>query len=233
MCQFLSALVLRNGDVLSHPMLDSHADLVTYFALPDTAAHHQHFAKVELTPHADDWLTPATWAWRLDEDTAPGWWEDVAVQAEATLRARAEKMIITGAKSLIVDGCWIIGGQALVSEVRAGRIVRVQDSATVQNVRGSATVQNVRGSATVQNVRSSATVRDVSGSATVRDVWGSATVRDVSGSATVQNVGGSATVRDVRGSATVRDVRGSATVRDVWDSATLDASAKQRLVSKP
>ena len=206
MCQFFSALVLRNGDVLSHPMLDSHTDLVTYFALPDATAQHQHFAKVELTPHDDDWLTPATWAWRLDEDTAPGWWEDVAVQAEATLRARAEKMIITGTKSLIVDGCWIVGGQALVSDVRAGRIVRVQDSATVRNVKGSATVQDVRGSATVQ------------------DVWGSATVQDVWGSATVRNVGGSATVQDVKG---------SATVQDVWGSATLDASAKQRLVSKP
>ena len=36
MCQFLSALVLKNGDVLSHPMLDSHTDLVTYFKLPDS-----------------------------------------------------------------------------------------------------------------------------------------------------------------------------------------------------
>ena len=31
MCEFLSALVVKNGDVLSHPLLDSHSDLVRYF----------------------------------------------------------------------------------------------------------------------------------------------------------------------------------------------------------
>mgnify|MGYP001561846327 CR=1 FL=1 len=65
-------IVLKNGDVLSHPLLDSHSDLVTYFKLPDTRQHHQHFAKVELTP--DDWLNVDTWKFRLDESTAPGWW---------------------------------------------------------------------------------------------------------------------------------------------------------------
>ena len=55
MCNFLSALVLRNGDVLHHPMLDSHSDLVRHFEVPDTREHHQHFAKVELTP-VGDWI---------------------------------------------------------------------------------------------------------------------------------------------------------------------------------
>lgn len=71
MCQFLSAVILRNGDVLTHPMLDSHTDLIRYYKLPDTTAYHQHFAKVELTPV--DWMDPATWTFRLDEDTAPSW----------------------------------------------------------------------------------------------------------------------------------------------------------------
>lgn len=58
MCNFLSAVVLRNGDVLTHPMLDSHSDLVRYYKLPDTRVYHQHFAKVELTPV--DWLDVST-----------------------------------------------------------------------------------------------------------------------------------------------------------------------------
>lgn len=70
MCNFLSALVLKNGDVLTHPMLDSHSDLVRWFKIPDAQAH-QHFAKVELTP-TTDWLDPQTWAFRLDEATVPG-----------------------------------------------------------------------------------------------------------------------------------------------------------------
>ena len=128
MCQFLSALVLRNGDVLTHPLLDSHSDLVRYYQVPDDRTHHQHFAKVELTPGDTDesWLDPATWRFRLDEETAPGWWEDVKGAAEATLRDRAKAMIVTtGRKDLILEGCWILAGDAEFADVRGGRIVRM------------------------------------------------------------------------------------------------------------
>jgi len=178
MCNFFSALVLKNGDVLSHWALDSHTDLVTYFQLPDTTAHHQHFAKVELTPV--DWLDAATWKFRLDEQTAPGWWDDVKGQAESTLRARAQAMVIkTGHKQLIVDGCWIIGGDATVRDVRSGWIRRIQDSARVSDVGGSAQVSGVWDSAQVSNVGDSAQVSGVRGSARVSGVWDSAQVSDV------------------------------------------------------
>ena len=168
MCNFLSVLVLKNGDVRHHPMLDSHSDLIAYFNLPDTSAYHQHFAKAELTPV--DWLDASTWKWRIDEETRPGWLDDVEGRAEKATRAIAQRMVITDGVTpprLIVEGCWIVGGRSVVRDVRSGRIMCVQDSATVRDVGGSATVQNVGDSATVQ---------DVGGSATVRDVWGSATL---------------------------------------------------------
>lgn len=100
MCNFFSAIVLRNGDVLSHPMIDSHSELVEYFKLPDATVHHQHFAKVELTPQSEDaWLDPSKWKFTLDEKTVPGWWDDVASTAEATMRARAERMILRDGRS--------------------------------------------------------------------------------------------------------------------------------------
>ena len=218
MCHFLSALVLRNGDVLSHPMLDSHADLVTYFKLPDTSAYINHFAKVELRPV--DWADASTWTWTVDEPTLPTWWDDVAIGAEATLRARAAAMILKdGEHVLIVDGCWIVAGTAKIRDVRSGRIVRVQDSAQVSDVGGSAQVRDVWDSAQVTNVGGSAQVRDVWDSAQVTNVWDSAQVTNVGGSAQVTNVGDSAQVSDVGGSAQVSDVWGSAQVTNVGDSA--------------
>ena len=151
MCQFLSAIVLKNGDVLHHPMLDSHADLVMYFKLPDTNAYIQHFAKVELRPV--DWMDVSTWKWIVDEPTKPKWWTEIAATAEATLRAIAARMILRdGEHALILDGCWIVGGKAKIRDIRSGRIVRVQDSATLSDVRGSAQVSNVGGSAQVSHV---------------------------------------------------------------------------------
>jgi hypothetical protein len=168
MCQFLSALALKNGDVLTHPMLDSHSDLVTYFQLPDDTAHHQHFAKVELQPQ--DWLDVSTWQFRLDEETEPGWWPDVAGPVEQTLRDRAARMILReGEHRLIVDGAWIVGGTAVVRDVRAGRIMRVQDSAQIHDVSGSAQIHDVRDSAQIRGVRDSAQIHDVRGSGVVLD----------------------------------------------------------------
>lgn len=66
MCQFLSAIVLKNGDVLHSPLLDSHSELVQLFQLPDSRLHHQHFAKVEFTPPTDwvGWENLDNWKFR-------------------------------------------------------------------------------------------------------------------------------------------------------------------------
>jgi len=207
--------------VLSHPILDSHSGLVTYFKLPDTNAHIPHFAKVELTPV--DWLDAATWQWRVDEAVLPIWWDDVKDRAESTLRARAAAMILKdGEHQLIVDGCWIVGGTAQIRDVRSGWIRRVQDSAQVSGVRDSARVSGVRDSARVSDVRDLAQVSDVRDLAQVSDVWGSAQVSGVRGSAWVSGV---------RGSARVSDVWGSARVSDVGPNVILDASAKAHLIA--
>src|SRR3990167_1206111 len=161
MCQFFSALVLKNGDVLHHPQLDSHAGLVTYFKLPDGNAHVQHFAKVELLP-ASDWLDVSTWVFRVDEPVLPGWWGEIANQAEASVRAIAKRMVLaTGIHPLLCDGAWILCGDVAVGEIRAGaRIVRVQDTATIRAVWGG-TFSAVKGGA-FSDVRGGA-LRDVRG----------------------------------------------------------------------
>ena len=218
MCNFLSVLVLKDGSVRHHPMLDSHSDLVRYFKLPDTDAFVHHFAKAELTP-TTDWTDASTWAWRIDEDVRPVWLtDDVEHAAEAAARAIAQRMVLKDVDhTLIVDGCWIVAGRSKIRDVRSGRIVRVQDSASISNVGGSASISDVGGSASIRDVWDSASIRDVGGSASISDVGDSASIRNVWDSASISNVGGSASISYVGG---------SASIRNVWDSASLDATAK-------
>ncbi len=142
MCNFLSAVVLKNGDILSHPTIDSHSELVEYFKLPDTKAHIRHFVKVELTPNIDEsWLDSSLWEFRLDEETKPAWWTDeMSATAEADLRRRAQAMVINDDKTpLVLDGCWIVGTKGKIREVRSGRVMRVCGG-TISEVRGGTIV---------------------------------------------------------------------------------------------
>jgi hypothetical protein len=212
MCNFLSVLVLRDGSVRHHPMLDSHSDLVRYFEMPDNDEFVHHFVKAELTP-TTDWTDAATWRWRIDEDVKPVWLtDDVEAQAEAATRAIAQRMVLKDVdRQLIVDGCWIIAGASKIRDVRYGRIVRVQDSASIIGVWGSASISNVGGSASISSVWDSARISGVWDSASIIGVWGSASISSV------------------RGSASISDVGGSASISNVWGSAKLDASAKARV----
>src|SRR3990167_5004999 len=193
MCNFLSVLILKNGDVRHHPMLDSHSDLVAYFNLPDENPHVPYFAKAELTPK--DWMDPATWTWRIDEAVRPIWLDDVEPKAEAATRRIASKMILRedAMPRLIVDGCWILGGTSVLRDVRGGRIIRVQDAGTISHVSGGTisdvsggTISHVSGG-TISHVRGG-TISDVSGG-TIRHVSGG-TIRDVSGGTISDGRGG-------------------------------------------
>ena len=211
MCNFLSALVMRDGSLKMHPMIDSHSELVEYFKLPDAKPFIQHFAKVELTPDYtsnDTVLDVSTWKFRLDEESEPQWWADVSERVERDLRARAERMILrSGDHGLIVDGCWIVGGDAKIRELRSGRIVRLCggtvsaiSGGTVSEIWGG-TVSAISGG-TVSAIRGG-TVSAIWGG-TVSAIWGG-TVSEIRGG-TVSAIWGG-TVSAIRGG-TVSAIRG-------------------------
>jgi hypothetical protein len=206
MCNFLSAIVLRNGDVLSAPELtDAHSELIEYFGLAEVSnSECSHFAKVEFTPSGALWEADK-YALSVDEPTAPIWWDEVKDGVESKLRSQIERMIVRDHRRLLLGGCWIVCGEANVGNAKNGTLKAVSDSARVGSVSGSARVDSVSGSARVGSVLDSARVGSVSGSARVDYVSDSARVDSVSGSARVGSVSGSARVGSVSGSAKIEN----------------------------
>ena len=216
MCNFISAIVCRNGDILCDPEhTDSHEDLVVVYGLRDQGAlgaGGRDWVRVEFIPpdgssSIDD---PQKWSLRVDEDFMPEWFnvEDVT----AKMQERASRMIVCDDRRLILGGCWIVCGSASVQKVSNARIYSVRDSARVDSVCDSARVDSVRDSARVGSVYGSARVGSVYGSARVGSVYGSASVGSVRDSASVGSVYGSASVGSVYGSASVGSVRDQAKV---------------------
>jgi len=178
MCGYLSALVLRSGEVIQHEATDSHEDLVEWQNLKDESVVDKKFVRVEYTPKDfNDLADIDKYELRLDENEAPGWWdEEMQSNTERKLKAIAERRIVTEKRGVLLGGCWVIAGSAQIAKVYSSRVIAVYGSATIRNVYGSATIGDVFGSATIECVFGSATIGDVYDSATIECVFGSATI---------------------------------------------------------
>lgn len=110
MCTFLSGIVLRNGDVLTHEATDSHEMLIEHFGL--SAADRSecwHFVRVEFYPCGGAYSNPDSYILKVDDNQVPPWWDDIKPMAEQTLRDRISRMIVRDAKrKVLLGGCWIV-----------------------------------------------------------------------------------------------------------------------------
>ncbi len=181
MCNFLSVLVMRDGSVRHHPMLDSHSDLIAYFNIPDETNYIHRFAKAELTPA--DWMDASTWTWRIDEGSRPDWLDDVEGAAEKKARSIAARMILREDRAILADGAWIVPAGVTVQRVIGGRVVRVRG--TVHAVSSGGVVRAVESGGTVEAVVSGGTVQRVESGGVVQAVVSGGVVQRVVSGGTV------------------------------------------------
>ena len=159
MCKFMSAIVMRNGDILCDPEhTDSHEELIHANNLSTTTVGERGYCRVEYAPADGDPANTDNYVLRVDEETVPRWWAKVRDDVEESLRARVGRMVIEGEVKCLLGGCWIVRGKAVIGKVRSSRIVAVRDSAQITNVGGSASISNVGGSASISNVSGSAQI---------------------------------------------------------------------------
>lgn len=75
MCKFLSAIVLKNGDLICDPFIDSHEDLIDRYNLRDNNTNN--FIRIEHTPDDDFYYSDLTeYKLHIDENTTPDWFTD-------------------------------------------------------------------------------------------------------------------------------------------------------------
>jgi hypothetical protein len=134
-CNFLSAIVSRKGEVYCSPLLDSHNDIIDYFGLRDGNAPQ--FTPVEFTPK--DWFDPETWTFKFDAER-PDWADDEWIESATTeLRRRVEAMIVTEDRMVLVGGAWIIGPNARIGRTFGCRILAAHKTASLSRANLSRT----------------------------------------------------------------------------------------------
>ena len=146
MCNFLSALVTRTGQIFEAcEYTDSHEDLVEYFnVLKDDG---QSFVRVEFSPvdHAYGDGDLDKWKLKIDELDPPVWFDPEAQEkATAELRRRVERMFIDTDRRLLLGGCWILRNATIVRRVIGARIVAMLDGTQVDVLRENSQVGELR-----------------------------------------------------------------------------------------
>jgi len=133
MCEFMSAIWTKQGDLLCDPsLIDSHEDLIALHGLRDEGhlgAGGRDWIRVEFTPPDDGSKIADVSLWNLniDEETMPCWVDRDVIRERCA--ARVQRMIVNEDKPILVGGPFIIVRGKIDKVV--GRIIAVLPNANL------------------------------------------------------------------------------------------------------
>ena len=140
MCQFFSALVLKNK-ILCDLDLDSHEEILKKYNIKDDSLDPD-FVRVELTPPNHNFKAPLSeWIFKVDQDLRPDWFEETGARAdvEKALKKVLKQRLISSGKKTVKSGRWIVCGHAQVTAHGNTKVfacgstkVKAHDSAVVE-----------------------------------------------------------------------------------------------------
>ena len=127
MCNFLSAIVTKEN-LYVHDMLDSHEDIIDFFELRDDP---NLICRVEYRPDDScDLAEIEKYVLRVDQESAPDWWESRKEHIESALRGNVKARIVTTKRKLLTAGAWILK-DAIVDKLVSAKIVAMCGSSEV------------------------------------------------------------------------------------------------------
>jgi len=147
MCQFLSGIGFKNGDVITSDYTDRHELLILAYGLRETPAPRDNgWVRLEYT--SDTKTDIDSYKLGIDETDIPSWVTDkVKEKWISKLRVRLKDMIIiTGEKEILLGGKYILGGDAKILQAYNVIIVEMWDSSQIGTMWGSSQVSKMYGS---------------------------------------------------------------------------------------
>ena len=224
MCNFLSGLVLKNGDIITDPEhTDSHEDLIEARGLNDNNTHIQQFARFEFVPKSvKDTGDVGTYKFSIDEDVCPAWFdEDMEANVVERLKDRISHMIITDSRKLLLGGCWIFAGEAKIRSVKNARIASMHDSSRIEYMHGSSRIDRMYGSSRIDRMYGSSRIEYMHGSSRIDDMYGSSRIDRMYGSSRIDRMYGSSRIEYMHGSSRIDDMYGSSRIDRMHDSSRI------------
>ena len=142
MCQFKSAIVLKNGDVLHLDGVDSHEDIMEHHGVKD----NDYICRVEFVP-GENMADVKKYKLKIDQERPKWFTENVERKATTRLRQIIKKYIVTEDKNVLPVGFFILGNVTI--EDAGYSTIEDAGHSTIEDA-GHSTIKNA-GHSTIKN----------------------------------------------------------------------------------
>jgi hypothetical protein len=224
MCNFLSAIVTKDGTLLCNPLEDSHEKLIDYFGLNEADKKNnfiQKFVRIEFTPQNNDYFNIDSYVLKVDEDNKPDWFNEFEERITDELKEKIRNMIVKRAKSKALLGGTYLVTDSEIKWIAHARIIRLCNS-TVEKMYDNSTVETMWGNSTVEKMWGNSTVKEMRGNSTVKEMWCNSTVEKMYDNSTVEEMWGNSTVEKMYDNSTVKEMWGNSTIKEMWNNSTVE-----------
>ena len=150
MCNFLSAVLLKNNTLLCNPQFtDSHEDLLEANNVRDGLAQQDCFVRLEFLPPKDHStiFDTKSWTLKVDQRDIPSWFNKD--EARGKLAARVKRMFVLEDRKILLGGCWILGEDAVVGKAKSARIFMMLNNSKVVYMHDTSKVGSMRGNSKI------------------------------------------------------------------------------------
>ena len=160
MCQFLSAIVSKNGEVYCDPFIDSHEELIQRFGLRDDQSQFiNNIVRVEFTPKDNDYFDVENYSLRVDENSEPDWWAELRESVYNNLKERIKRMVVDKADNKVLcGGVYFVRDSKIlwtryvkILTLRNSRVNVMRENSRVNEMWENSRVNEMRGNSQVKN----------------------------------------------------------------------------------
>jgi hypothetical protein len=208
----MSAIVLRNGDLLWDAYTDSHEQLIGAYELDDSKEPSiNRFVRVEFKPKENkDYDKLSKYVLTIDENQTPAWFEEHRELVIEKMSSIIKRVILKDVKKkYLLSGVYILTGKTTIDICMNTRIFWIGGTSQVGEMRETSQVGMMWGTSQVGMMR---------GTSQVGMMWETSKVGEMRETSQVGEMRGTSQVGEMRETSQVGEMRGTSQVGEMWET---------------
>jgi cobyrinic acid a,c-diamide synthase len=223
MCNFLSAIALKNLDVIwDYKCPDNHEQLIKKYNLKGSKSNcfNEAFCKVEfsmISPQNNDLKPNDIGNWRVNlGGDVPDWFDKEIITNK--LWAIISNMFVQGEKELLEKGCFILLDTALVEEVRSCRIQYMLGKSVIKNLRENSTVENMRNLSFIKTIWDNSSISSMEGNSMVGNMRDYSKIKNIRNYSIINSLYKYTTIENLYENSTVGNMYEYSLIKNIWNN---------------